>query len=317
MPTVVEPILPKPTPLWRKALGNTLVRSGALLVGLLILFALSARLLAPYDRAVNQYPDGLNADGMPQPPSRSFPLGTDGLGRDVLIRLLYGSQISLTVGIAAMLAAVAFGVVIGLYSGYYGGWVDVVLMRFTDIMMAIPALLLAMALAGLMNVGRTVAVHLPGISTPLFEFKLERGLLGILLVIGVVSWTGIARVVRGQVLALKERAFVEAALAIGCSNTRILWRHLLPNVLPAIIVLSAMSTAGTIGLEAGLGYIGLGVPPPARSWGTMISDGLPYFTVAPWLVLAPGFAIVLAVLGFNLLGQGLQDVFDPYHKRRS
>ncbi len=123
--------------------------------------------------------------------------------------------------------------------------------------------------------------------------------------------------VRGQVLALKERAFVEAARAIGCSHTRILWRHILPNVLPAIIVLSAMSTAGAIALEAGLGYLGVGVPSPAPSWGTMISDGQPYFTVAPLLVLAPGIAIVLAVLGFNLLGQGLQDVLDPYHKRRA
>ena len=317
MPSAVEPIPPTPTPLWRKALGNSLVRAGIILVGLLIVFALLAPVFAPYDRVAYQYPDGLNADGMPLPPSASFPLGTDGLGRDVFIRLLYGSRISLTVGVAAMLAAVAFGVVIGLYAGYYGGWVDVVLMRFTDVMMAIPALLLAMALAGLMNVGRTVAVHLPGLPRPLFEFKLERGLLGILLVIGVVSWTSIARVVRGQVLALKERAFVEAARAIGCSNTRILWRHLLPNVLPAIIVLSAMSTAGTIGLEAGLSYLGLGEPEPAPSWGTMISEGLPYFTVAPWLVLAPGFAIVLAVLGFNLLGQGLQDVLDPYHKGRT
>ena len=237
MPTADEPILPKPTPLWRKFLGNTLVRSGAILVGLLIALAVSAPVIAPYDRIAYQYPKGLNADGMPLPPSRSFPLGTDGLGRDVLVRLLYGSRISLTVGIAAMLAAVAFGVVIGLYSGYYGGWVDVVLMRFTDVMMAIPALLLALALAGLMNVGRTITVYLPGLRTPLFEFKLERGLIGILIVIGVVSWTGIARVVRGQVLALKERAFVEAARAIGCSSRRILWRHLLPNVLPAIIVL--------------------------------------------------------------------------------
>jgi peptide/nickel transport system permease protein len=319
MSSTVEPILPKPTPLWRKALGNTLVRSGTLLVGLLILFSQLTPLLAPYTRAVTQYPGGLNADGMPLPPSSSFLLGTDDLGRDVLVRLLYGSRISLPVGIAAMLAAVAFGIVIGLYSGYYGGWVDVVLMRFTDIMMAVPALLLAMALTGLMKggVGRTVSLSLPGLSAPLFEFKFERGMLGIILVIAIVSWTGIARVVRGQMLALKERAFVEAARAIGCSNTRILWRHLMPNVLPAIIVLCAMSTAGAIGLEAGLSYLGLGVPPPAPSWGTMISDGLPYFTVAPWLVLAPGFAIVLAVLGFNLLGQGLQDVLDPYHKRRT
>jgi peptide/nickel transport system permease protein len=318
MQTAVEPILPKPTPLWRKALANTLVRAGTILVGLLVLFALLAPLLAPYARAVNQYPEGLNADGMPLPPSGSFLLGTDDLGRDLFVRLLYGSRISLTVGVAAMLAAVTFGIIIGLYSGFYGGWVDVVLMRFTDVMMAVPALLLAMALTGLMKggVGRTVQLSLPGLSAPLFQFKLERGLLGIILVIAVVSWTSIARVVRGQVLALKERAFVEAARAVGCSNTRILWQHLMPNVLPAIIVLCAMNTAGAIGLEAGLGYLGLGVPPPAPSWGTMISDGLPYFTVAPWLVLAPGIAIVLAVLGFNLLGQGLQDVLDPYHKGR-
>ena len=159
--------------------------AGTILVGLLVLFALLAPLLAPYSRAVNQYPNGLNADGMPLPPSRSFLLGTDDLGRDVLVRLLYGSRISLTVGIAAMLVAVAFGIVIGLYSGYYGGWVDVVLMRFTDMMMAVPALLLAMALAGLMKggVGRTVQLWLPGLSAPLFEFKLERGMIGIILVV--------------------------------------------------------------------------------------------------------------------------------------
>ena len=237
-------------------------------------------------------------------------------------RVLYGSQISLTVGVAAVLIAVLIGVAIGLYAGYYGGWVDVVLMRFTDVMMAVPALLLAMAMAGLIQQARTIQlVNLKTEGDFIFQlgigFRLQRGLLSILFVIGVVSWTGIARVVRGQVLALKERAFVEAARAIGCSHTRILWRHILPNVLPAIIVLSAMSTAGAIALEAGLGYLGVGVPSPAPSWGTMISDGQPYFTVAPSLVLAPGIAIVLAVLGFNLLGQGLQDVLDPYHKRRA
>ena len=148
-----------------------------------------------------------------------------------------------------------------------------------------------MAMAGLIQEGTAFNLP-PGSSHPLLVIPLRKGIWSILLVIGVVSWTGIARVVRGQVLALKERAFVEAARAVGCSSTRILWLHILPNVLPAIIVLSAMSTAGTIALEAGLGYLGVGVPPPAPSWGTMISDGQPYFTVAPWLVLAPGVAIV-------------------------
>ena len=316
MQAAAEPVPPKPTPLWRKAFANPLVVSGAVLVGLLVLLAAVAPLIAPYDRAVKQYEKGLDDDGMPMPPSSRFLLGTDSLGRDMLIRVLYGSRISLTVGVAAVLAAVAVGLVIGMYAGYYGGWVDMVLMRLTDVMMAVPALLLALALAGLIQEARPISLYLPGVAAPLFEYKPVKGLVSILLVIGVVSWTGIARVVRGQVLALKERAFVEAARAIGCSDTRILWLHLLPNVLPAIIVLSAMSTAGTIALEAGLGYLGVGVPPPAPSWGTMISDGQAYLTVAPWLVLAPGVAIVLAVLGFNLLGQGLQDVLDPYHKRR-
>ena len=312
-----DPALPKPTPLWRKAFANPLVLSGAVLVVLLVLLALTTPLFFRYDRAVNQYSDGLDADGMPVPPSRQFPLGTDSLGRDMLTRVLYGSRISLTVGVFAMLAAVAVGVVVGLYAGYYPGWVDIVLMRLTDVMMAIPALLLALALAGLIQVGRSISLTAPWSAHPFFEYRLQRGLFSILLVIGVVSWTGIARVVRGQVLALKERAFVEAARAIGCSDTRILWLHLLPNVLPAIIVLSAMGVAGTIGLEAGLGFLGVGIPPPAPSWGTMIADGQAYLTVAPWLVLAPGVAIVLAVLGFSLLGQGLQDVLDPYHKRRA
>ena len=315
MQAAVEPIPPRPTSLWRKALANPLVLFGAALVGLLVLVALSAHVLAPHS-SDEQFKYGLDADGLPVPPCREFLLGTDSLGRDVLSRVLYGSQISLTVGVAAMLAALAVGVVVGLYSGYYPGWVDVVLMRFTDVMMAIPALLLALALAGLIQVGRSVGLP-PWSAHPVIEFRLERGWFSILLVIGVVSWTGIARVVRGQVLALKERAYVEAARAIGCSDTRILWLHLLPNVLPAIIVLAAMSTGGTFALEAGLGFLGVGVPPPAPSWGTMISDGQAYLTVAPWLVLPPGLAVVLAVLGFSVLGQGLQDVLDPYHKKRA
>lgn len=289
---------------------HPLLTTGIVLVSLLALAALLAPWLAPHapDR---QYADGINEDGLPLPPCARFPLGTDSLGRDLLSRVLHGARISLVVGVASVAAACVLGLLVGLHAGYFGGWIDTVLMRFTDVMMAVPALLLAMALAGLLGVGRTIPLPfgLPGV-------KLERGLLTILAVIACVSWTAIARVVRGQALSLRERPFIDAARALGFSPLRIIWRHIFPNVLPAILVLGAMSTAGAIGLEAGLSYLGIGVPPPAPSWGTMISDAQPYLTVAPWLVLPPGIAVVLAVLAFNLLGQGLQDALDPHHTRR-
>jgi ABC-type dipeptide/oligopeptide/nickel transport system permease subunit len=299
------PAAPAPS-VWRAVLRNRLAVTGLTIIALLVVVAVFADALAPH-RPDAQLDDGLDGDGMPLPPSRRFPLGTDSLGRDVLSRVLHGTRISLTVGAVAMLTALAIGVLVGLYAGYWGGWVDVVLMRLTDVVLALPALLLAIALAGLMN-GK-VLLRWP------VEVRLERGLLSVCLVIGVVSWTGIARVVRSQVLSLKERAFVEAARAVGCSDRRILWRHILPNVLPVIIVLATMSTGGTILFEAGLGYLGVGVPLPAPSWGNMLADGQPYLLVAPWLVIPAGAAIIVAVLGFNLVGQGLQDVLDPYHHR--
>ncbi len=291
---------------WRALLGNRLVCAGLAIIALFILVALFAEKLSPHAPDM-QLADGLDADGMPLAPSRQFLLGTDNLGRDVLSRVLHGTRVSLTVGTVAMLTAFLIGVLVGLYAGYYGGWVDAILMRLTDVMLALPALLLAIALAGLMD-GKLL------LARPV-QIRLERGLFSVCLVIGVVSWSGIARVVRAQVLTLKERAFVEAARAIGCSHRRILWRHILPNVLPAILVLAAMTVAGTILFEAGLGYLGVGVPAPAPSWGNMIADGQPYLLVAPWLVFPPGVAIVVLALGFNLLGQGLQDVLDPYQKK--
>jgi peptide/nickel transport system permease protein len=299
------PVAPAPAA-WRAVLGNRLVAAGLAVIGLLVLVAAFADVLTPYDPDT-QLDDGLDSDGMPLAPCHQFPLGTDNLGRDVLTRVLHGTRISLAVGAVAMLTALVIGVLVGLYAGYYGRWVDAILMRTTDVVLALPALLLAIALAGLMN-GKVL------LDWPV-EVRLERGLFSVCLVIGVVSWTGIARVVRGQVLSLKERAFVEAARAVGCSARRILWRHILPNVLPAILVLATMSVAGTVLFEAGLGYLGVGVPRPAPSWGNMVADGQPYLLVAPWLVIPPGLAIVLTVLGFNLLGQGLQDVLDPHQRK--
>jgi len=294
-------------------LGSGLVLAGLVTIGLLALTAALAPLVAPHNPNV-QFTDGLDKHGMPLPPCHRFPLGTDSLGRDVLSRVVFGARISLTVGTVAMLTATIIGLIVGLLAGYHGGWLDTVLMRFTDIMMTVPALLLAIALAGLMD-GRIVHLHPRWLPAPFLDLRLERGLVSILFVIGIVTWTGMARVVRGQVLTVKERDFVEAARAIGCSRARIILRHVLPNVLPAVIVLATMSTAGTILLEAGLGYLGIGVPPPAPTWGGMISDGQPYLLSAPWIALPAGAAVVLAVLGFNLLGQGLQDVLDPHQRR--
>jgi peptide/nickel transport system permease protein len=301
-------IAPRPSA-WRAVLGNGLVAAGLGVVALLVVVAVFAGSFSAH-APDQQLDDGLDADGMPRAPCRQFLLGTDNLGRDVLSRALHGTRISLAVGAVSMLTALLIGVFVGLYSGYYGGWLDVVLMRLTDVVLALPALLLAIALAGLMNGKVLFAVGAT-------EIRLERGLLSVCLVIGVVSWPGIARVVRAQVLSLRERPFVEAARAVGCSHRRILWRHILPNVMPVIFVLATMNVAATILFEAGLAYLGVGVPKPAPSWGTMIADGQPYLLVAPWLVVPPGVAIVVASLGFNLLGQGLQDVLDPYHGRRA
>jgi peptide/nickel transport system permease protein len=293
--------------------GNRLLAAGLLITGLLVLVAALAPYLAPHPPDL-QYPDGLDPNGTPLPPGGRFLLGTDNLGRDVLSRTLFGARISLTVGIVAMLTATVIGVLTGLAAAYYGGWVDTLLMRLTDVMMSIPALLLAIAFAALMT-GRRVHLHPAWIHAHFLDFTLRRGLVSIFLVIGIVSWTSIARVVRAQALTVRERDFVAAARALGASHRRILWRHIFPNVVPAILVLATMSTAGTILLEAGLSYLGMGVPPPASSWGSMISDGQPYLIAAPWIVLPPGIAVILAVVGFNLLGQGLQDVLDPFHRR--
>jgi peptide/nickel transport system permease protein len=244
----------------------------------LILIAAFAPSLAPHDptRAIT------STFGDPGAPSRLFPLGTDELGRDVLSRIIYGARISLIVGVAAMAVTMTIGVTIGLLSGFFGGATDFILMRFTDVMLTLPALLLAMA----------------------FVAVLRPSLLSILLVIGLVSWTGVARVVRAETLTMTQRDFVLAARALGASSSRLIARHVLPNVMPIIVVMAVLGTSGTLLLDAGLSFLGLGVPPPIPSWGRMIEEATMYFRTAPWLALFPGLAILYAVLGFNLLGYG-------------
>jgi peptide/nickel transport system permease protein len=254
---------------------------GLVMGALLVLVAILGPALAPYD------PTAPVAQQLaePLPPGASFYLGTDDLGRDVLSRLLYGARISLLVGLVAMGVTMVIGTAIGLGAGYFGGAVDVVLMRFTDVMLAFPGLLLAVAL---------VAVMRPSVWT-------------IFVVIGLVSWTGVARVVRSETLSLREREFVVAARAMGAGHGRILGRHVLPNVAPTLIVIAALSTSGTILLDAGLSFLGIGVPPPTPTWGRMIQEASAYYRVAPWLMAFPGLAVLYAVLAFNLIAYGLTE----------
>lgn len=297
----------------RALLRHRLVQTGGGIILLFALLALAAPLLTQWHilrDPLLQDQSGLDAYGMPLPPGRTYLLGTDNLGRDVLSRVIYGGRVSLTVGTAAMLTATCIGLTIGLLSGFYGGKLDMGLMRFTDMMLGIPSILLAVAFAGLMD-GKVLHLHPSWLHCSFLDVHLQRGLVSIFLIIGLVSWPGMVRVIRAQVLSIKEREFVQAARSMGASNARIIFLHLLPNVLPTVIVLAAMTTATTILLEAGLGYLGIGVPLPAPTWGGIIADGQAYFLSAPFIVIAPGVAIVLTVLAFNLMGQGLQEVLTP------
>jgi len=252
---------------------------GGAMVAVLAVVAIVAPWVAPFD-PLKAVADSI---GQPFPPDTTYWLGTDELGRDLLSRLLYGARISLLVAAVATTLTVGIGVTVGLCAGYFGGWTDVVLMRLTDVVLSFPALLLAMALAALF----------------------EPGLTALFVVIAVVSWTAVARAVRSEVLSLRTRDFVVAAQALGASPLRALVRHVLPNVVPTVLVMAALSTSSTVLLDAGLSYLGLGVPVPTPSWGRMISDSQTYYRIAPWLMVFPGLAIVYAVAGFNLLGYGL------------
>lgn len=268
---------------------RSLATLGGVMIMLLVAAAVAAPWLAPFDplKAV------ADSFGDPFPPQSRFLLGTDELGRDVLSRLLYGARISLVVGVAATSLTVVIGVSIGICAGYFGGWTDVILMRVTDVVLSFPLLLLAIALGALF----------------------QPGLTSILIVIAVVSWTGVARTVRGEVLSLRERDFVTAARALGAGPVHLMVRHLLPNALPTIVVMGALSISSTVLLDAGLSYLGLGVPVPTPSWGRMVSESQTYYRLAPWLMVFPGLAIVYTVTAFNFLGYGLLALTERRHGR--
>jgi len=255
--------------------------------------AVFAPFLAPHDPA-EQFRDGLTPDGQPIPStllsgSGRFPLGTDANGRDLLSRMLYGARVSLVVGVMANALALVLGVLIGSVAGFYRGLTETLLMRFTDIMMAFPTLLLAMTLVSILKPSEWI----------------------IIVVIGIVYWTWIARVIYGQVVALRDREFVTATKALGASRPFILTRHILPQLIPTIIVWGTLGIATNVMLEASLSYLGIGVQPPTPSWGGMIQQGQSFYRSAPWLVIFPGLAIMLTVFAFNMLGDGLRDALDP------
>jgi peptide/nickel transport system permease protein len=278
---------------WRRLKRDRTAMLGAVLVLLITLAALFAPILAPHDPA-DQFRDGLTPDGQPIPSTLlqgnlRFPLGTDANGRDLLSRILYGARDSLLVGVLANSLAVILGTMIGSLAAYFGGLLESALMRFTDVMMAFPTLLLAMTL---------VAILKPSIWI-------------IIIVIGAVYWTWIARVVYGQVVALREREFVTASRALGAGRLYTLYRHILPQLVPTIIVWGTLGIATNVMLEASLSFLGIGVQPPTPSWGGMIQQAQSYYRSAPWLVIFPGLAIMLTVFAFNLLGDGLRDAIDP------
>ena len=268
----------------RRFLSHRLALIGAVILSILVIAAIFAPLLAPYD------PNAINLVSMSQAPSWQHLLGTDTVGRDTLSRALYGARISLSVGVLAVAMYLTIGFVLGALSGYLGGFIDSLIMRFTEIMMCFPTFVLILILVGMVgpNVGN------------------------IILVIGLFGWPGVARLVRGQVLQLRELEYVTAARAIGGTSRYVLFRHILPNVIGPLTVAGSLGIAGAILSEAGLSFLGLGVVKPMPSWGSMLSEARNPATLAtqPWLWLAPGILISLAVLSANFIGDGLRDAFD-------
>ncbi len=268
----------------RAARHNPLAATGVVLVSIFVLFAIFAPWIAPQDPAAINLPTRL------EPPSAAHWFGSDELGRDILSRIIYGARISMLVGSCVVLTSLALGLVIGCIAGYYGGRVD----RFVNVVLmnaflSFPGILLAIAF---------VAFRGPGI-------------LNLVLALSLGGWVGYARLVRGQVLAAREKEYVEAARALGASDLRVIVRHILPNIIQPVIVQSAIGMAGAILAEATMSFLGLGVPPPTASWGTMLNDGRAHLFDAPHLVLFPALAVMLAVLSFNFIGDALRDFLDP------
>lgn len=268
---------------WSRFTRNRLSISGMVVVLMLISVALLAQLLSPYD------PMAIDVHNVLSPPTIAHPFGTDDLGRDVLSRMIWGSRVSLKVGLLAVGLALIVGTLIGSVAGYYGGKIDPILMRFVDIMLAFPSFFLILAVISI----------------------LEPNIYNIMIIIGLTGWMDVSRLVRAEFLTLKERDFVVAARALGGGDLRLIFRHILPNALAPVFVAATFGVAGAILTESGLSFLGLGVQPPDPSWGNILTAGKDNIEVAWWLSLFPGLAILVTVLSYNLVGEGLRDALDP------
>ena len=273
---------------FRRILRRKSALLSLIFITLITVAAIIAPLISPFNPN-EQFKDGLTLQGAPIAPGGNYLFGTDLLGRDLLSRLLFGARTSLTVGIIANGVAVIVGTAVGIIAGYLKGRVGALMMRFTDLMMAFPALLLAITLA---------AIFSPS-------------LLIVALVIAMVNWVQIARVVYSQAVSISEREFVTATRGLGATNSRVLTKHILPHLLPTVLVYATLGIATTVLLEATLSFLGIGVRPPTPSWGNIIFENQTYFITAPWLVFIPGTLIILLALSFNLLGDALRDELDP------
>lgn len=281
--SALETLRPARAGLVRRLAASGTARVGALLMIVVLAAAVLGPVLAPHD------PTAIDPLQATMPPSGAHPFGTDNLGRDVLSRVLAGARVSLSLAVAAGLGAMLIGLVVGAASGYAGGWVDSVVMRVVDLLLAFPALILALALAGTLGEGYT----------------------SLLVAMIATLWARYARLIRGAVLAERSRAYVEASRGLGAGAARLVSRHILPNVVWPFVVLLSLETSRLVLLVAALDYLGVGVQPPTPEWGTMVADGRLYLFSAPWMILFPGVAIAVTVAAFNLFGESLRDAVDP------
>lgn len=282
-----------PASVLRRLMRRKLALFGLVIILTVVGGAIFAPWIVRYDPNEQLF-EGLTLQGAPMPPGGDFLMGTDLLGRDLFSRILYGARTSLIIGVVANGAALTIGTLVGVTAGFMRGWVGAILMRFTDLMMAFPALLLAICLAAIF----------------------QPSLWIVALVIALVNWVQTARVVYTETTSLSEREFIAAERTLGASNTRILMRHILPHLVPTLIVWGTLGISVTVLLEATLSFLGVGVQPPTPSWGNIIFENQTYFQAAPWLVFIPGAAILLLALAFNLVGDALRDVLDPTQRGR-